>query len=70
MESEPRLTEHGLFTSEPVFVNILGAQESIPKELIPPGWESIPGLLKRFKYSGSVPFSTVCTEKRRLESHL
>jgi hypothetical protein len=25
----------------------------------PPGWESIPGLLKRFKNSGSGPFFTV-----------
>ncbi len=41
------VTPH-LSKAEPVFVNIYGAQESIP-----PGWESIPGLLKRFSNSGS-----------------
>ncbi len=35
--------------TEPVFVNVQGAQESIP-----PGWASISGLLKRFTNSGSV----------------
>jgi hypothetical protein len=38
-----------LHTSEPVFVNVNGVQESIP-----PGWESIPGLLKRFSNKDSV----------------
>jgi hypothetical protein len=33
-------------TTEPEFVNVQGAQESIPWESIPPGWKSIPGLLK------------------------
>jgi hypothetical protein len=33
--------------AEPIFVNVSGAQESIP-----PGWESIPGLLKRLTNSG------------------
>jgi hypothetical protein len=31
----------------PVFVNVYGAQE-------PPGWESIPGLLKRSTNTGTV----------------
>ncbi len=31
------------YIPEPVFVNVYGAQESIL-----PGWEAIPGLLKRF----------------------
>ncbi len=35
-------------TIEPELVNVSGAQESIP-----PGWESIPRLLKRFTNSGS-----------------
>jgi hypothetical protein len=34
--------------AEPVFVNVYRAQESIP-----PGWESIPRLLKRFTNTGS-----------------
>jgi hypothetical protein len=34
--------------SKPIFVNFYGAQESIP-----PGWESIPGLHKRFTKAGS-----------------
>ncbi len=34
--------------SEPEFVNVYGAQESIP-----PGWKSIFGLLKRFTNMGS-----------------
>jgi len=33
---------------ESVFVNVYGAQESIL-----PGWETIPGLLKRFTHMGS-----------------
>jgi hypothetical protein len=33
----------------PVFVNVYGAQS------IPPGWESIPGLLKRLTNTDSVP---------------
>jgi hypothetical protein len=36
--------------SEPVFVNVYGAQESIP-----PGCESIPGLLRRFTKTVSGP---------------
>ena len=32
-----------IFEPDPVLVDVNGAQESIP-----PGWESIPGLLKRF----------------------
>jgi hypothetical protein len=44
-------------TAEPVVVNVYGAQESIP-----PGWESIPGLLKRFTNTGSG--IQVCTEPR------
>jgi hypothetical protein len=36
---------------ENVFVNVHGAQESIP----PLGWEWIPGLLKRFTNTGSEP---------------
>ncbi len=38
----PRLRVQGWLETE--FVNVKGVQESIP-----PGWESIPGLLKRFK---------------------
>ncbi len=37
-----------VFFSEPVLVNVYGAQESIP-----PGWESIPGFLKKFTNTGS-----------------
>jgi hypothetical protein len=37
-----------LYFPEPEFVNVKGAQESIP-----PSWELIPGLLKRFENSGS-----------------
>jgi hypothetical protein len=33
---------------EPVFVNVYGAQESIP-----PSWDSIPGFLKRLTNTGS-----------------
>ncbi len=33
---------------EPVYVNVKGTQESIPRKAIPKGWKSIPGLLKRF----------------------
>ncbi len=59
-------------TTEPVFVKVYGAQESIPWNRFrqpryslagrynkyggrtgPPGWESIPGLLKRFTNTGS-----------------
>ncbi len=40
--------------AEPVFVNVYGAQESIP-----PGWESIPGPLKRFPNTGSDSLNTV-----------
>jgi hypothetical protein len=55
--------------SEPVFVNGKGAQESIPRNQFaglcsqagrygcctgPPSWKSIPGILKRFTYTGSV----------------
>ncbi len=38
---------------EPVFVNVYGAQESVPRNPIRAGWESIPGLLKRSTNSGS-----------------
>ncbi len=45
---------------------------------VPSGWDSIPGLLKRFTNTGSVCMGSiwearvqsVCTEKRGLESHL
>jgi hypothetical protein len=40
--------KQGPGTSEPVFVNVYGAQE-----LIKPGWESIPRLLNRFTNTGS-----------------
>ncbi len=45
-----RNSEHGpvVQRDEPVFVNVYGAQESIL-----PGWESIPGFLKRFANTGS-----------------
>jgi hypothetical protein len=33
---------------EPLFLNVYGAQESIP-----PGWESTPGLLQKFTNTGS-----------------
>ncbi len=39
--------------SQARFVNVYGAQETILMKSIPPGWESIPGLLKRFTNSGS-----------------
>ncbi len=60
-----------LVNPEPVFVNVYGAQESIPRNRFrqpmkpggpvrkigfrtgPPGWESIPGLLKRSTNTGS-----------------
>ncbi len=32
--------------SEPDFVNVYGAQETILRKSNPPGWESIPGSLK------------------------
>ncbi len=58
--------------TEPVFVNVSGAQESIrqPGGLVrqrgllyrPQGWESIPGLLKRLINSGSA--------QRRMEERL
>jgi hypothetical protein len=35
--------------TEPVFVNVYGAH---PYGTGPPGWESIPGLLKRFTNTG------------------
>jgi hypothetical protein len=38
-----------MYSTGPVFVNVYGAQE-----LIPPGWELIPGLHKRFTNTGSV----------------
>ncbi len=38
-------------TKVPVFVNVYGNQESIP-----PGWESIPGLLKRFTNAASANY--------------
>jgi hypothetical protein len=41
-----------IFLSELVFVNVYGAQESIP-----PGWESILGLLKRSTNTGSKSIS-------------
>jgi hypothetical protein len=40
--------------TEPVFVNVSGVQDSIP-----PGWESIPGLFKRFTNTGSSLFQHV-----------
>ncbi len=55
------------YRTEPVFVNVYGAQESIPPAYIacmagrygkqgcltgPPSWESIPGLLKRCTHTG------------------
>ncbi len=40
-------------STEPLFVNVYGAQESILEESISPGWESIPGLIKRFTNTGS-----------------
>ncbi len=60
---------------EPVFVIVYGAQESIPRKRFrqpmqpgkqsctgPPGWESIPMLLKRFANTGSEPhFVQLCT---------
>jgi hypothetical protein len=50
--------------AEPVFVNVYGAPESIP-----PGWESIPGLLKRFTNTGSDSSNTVeGTEKEESET--
>jgi hypothetical protein len=62
----PILTLCRILNPEPVFVNVYGAQESIPPAYVaggpvrqwisrtcPPGWESIPMLLKRFKNSGS-----------------
>jgi hypothetical protein len=54
--------------TEPVFVNVFESQESIPPAYVawrtgiydkkgcrtgPPGWESIPGLLKRSTNAGS-----------------
>ncbi len=44
--------------SEPVFVNVYGAQESIPPAYVawragPICWESIPGLLKRLTNTGA-----------------
>jgi hypothetical protein len=39
--------------AEPIFVNVYGDQESIPT-----GWESVPGLLKKFTNTGSEIFCT------------
>jgi hypothetical protein len=59
--------------TKPVFENVYGAQESIPRNLFrqpiqldgpvrkigfrtsPPGWKSIPSLLKRSANTGSIP---------------
>jgi hypothetical protein len=46
--------------SERVFVNVYGAQESIP-----PGWDSIPGLLKRFTNTGSASISLLSIRSKR-----
>jgi len=45
---ENQFTIRVKYITEPVFVNVYGAQESIP-----PAWVSIPGLLKRSKNTGS-----------------
>ena len=46
-----------IFYTEPVIVNIYGAQESIP-----PGWESIPGLLKGSTNTGQAVTHPACKE--------
>ncbi len=43
---------------EPVFVNAHAAQESIP-----PGWESIPGLLEKFTNTGSAHHASTCAAR-------
>ncbi len=50
----------GSLRSEPVFVNVYVAQESIS-----PGWESIPGLLKRSTNTGSAVTSCLQRESDR-----
>jgi hypothetical protein len=47
--------------AEPVFANIYGAQESIQ-----PGWESIPGLLKRSTNTGSGRMHCGCIQRETL----
>jgi hypothetical protein len=58
-----------LFT-EPVFLNVLKRSPEInSKELIPPGWEWIPGFLERFTNKGSgLPPSTENLWKTRRRS--
>jgi hypothetical protein len=62
--------------AESVFVNVFGAQESIPPTYVacrtaPPGWESIPGLLKMFTNTGSggpvqIPYSCSVPSPHRM----
>ncbi len=64
-EVKERIKKQSRQRTEPEFVNVLEAQESIPRAyvvwradtsirvLVPTRWESIPGLLKRFTNSGS-----------------
>ncbi len=57
-----RAHKEGAPSWEPVFVNVYGARQSIPKGSISPGWESIPGLLKiflRITNTGSVRLKTL-----------
>ncbi len=73
---------------EPVFVNVQGHQESIPRidsaslcsmagrydkygcRIGPPGWESVPGILKRFTNTGSAGELTDCNVLFDLEGQI